>query len=343
MFHDGNVRDRVKNLVKPLAVVTTVGMFLVLVMGATVTNTGSEHGCGRSWPLCHGQFIPQFAMTTLIEFSHRVAAGVETTLIIPLAALCLYFYRQRREIQVMATTMVLFLFLQAGLGAWAVMAPQLSAVLALHFGVSLIAFASVLLTTLLLFELDGSDALRDRPIPGAYRRFAWAVAVYSYLVVYLGAYVRHTEADEACSGWPLCNGAVVPGLSGKVASVFAHRVAAALLVLAIVALVAWSGRLRSTRPDLYRVSLIALAMVVLQSLAGVVVVWTRLDIFSALAHASFAGLLFGSLTYLCLHTLPRLVGASRQSSVLGSRFSVISSRLSIGDATQRAPGPRTDN
>ena len=42
-------------------------MFVVLVMGATVTNTGSAEGCGRSWPLCNGQFIPEFAVATLIE------------------------------------------------------------------------------------------------------------------------------------------------------------------------------------------------------------------------------------------------------------------------------------
>ena len=28
-----------------------------LLMGATVTNTGSSEGCGKSWPLCHGEFI----------------------------------------------------------------------------------------------------------------------------------------------------------------------------------------------------------------------------------------------------------------------------------------------
>jgi cytochrome c oxidase assembly protein subunit 15 len=306
MFHHGGVEATAKRVVKPLAVVATVGMFLVLVMGATVTNTGSEHGCGRSWPLCHGQFIPQFAMTTLIEFSHRVAAGLETALVIPLAALILYLFRRHRELQVFAGLMVLFLFLQAGMGAWAVMEPQLSAVLALHFGISLVAFAGVLLTALILFELDGYDALRDRPIPRSFRRFAWGVTAYSYVVVYLGAYVRHTNADDACSGWPLCNGAIVPALSGKVTSAFAHRVAAGILVLAILALMHWSWRLRLSRPDLHRASLAALATVMLQALAGAAVVFSHLDIFSALAHAAGAGLLFGSLAYLCLHTLPRI-------------------------------------
>ncbi|MDQ2683679.1 MAG: heme A synthase, partial [Chloroflexota bacterium] len=41
-----------------LAIIGTVGMCLVLLMGATVTDTGSGEGCGRSWPLCHGNFLP---------------------------------------------------------------------------------------------------------------------------------------------------------------------------------------------------------------------------------------------------------------------------------------------
>src|SRR5947209_6639395 len=153
---------------KILGVIATLGMFVTLVTGSTVTSTGSEHGCGPSWPLCHGQFIPQFAVTTAIEYIHRVDVGFETTFILAFAATALYAYR-RRDVQILAGVMVGFLFLQAGLGAWAVMAPQLAAVIALHFGVSLVALASVLLTTITLFEADGAEEVRAVAVPQAYR------------------------------------------------------------------------------------------------------------------------------------------------------------------------------
>ena len=35
-------------------------------LGTLVTTTGSGHGCGDSWPLCRGQFIPEFAISTAI-------------------------------------------------------------------------------------------------------------------------------------------------------------------------------------------------------------------------------------------------------------------------------------
>ena len=301
---DAMRRSALQRFARGLGAVAAVGMFLVLVMGATVTNTGSEHGCGRSWPLCHGKLIPQFAVSTAIEFSHRAIVGVESVLILALAAVALYLYWPRVEVRVLAALMVFSLFLQAGLGAWAVMAPQLAAVLALHFGVSLIAFATVLLTAVFLFEVSGAEALRARPLPAGFPLAVWGVTAFSYVVVYLGAYVRHTDADEGCRGWPLCNGAVIPTLHGHTASVFTHRVAAGVLTVAVLGLVLWSRRFRGSRPDVYRAGHIAFGLVVLQALAGAAVTWTHLDLFSALAHAGLVGLLFGSLTYLCVHVLP---------------------------------------
>src|SRR5271165_1375922 len=93
-------------LLRPLSVAATVGMFLVVVMGATVTNTNSAEGCGRSWPLCHGQLIPEFAVSTMIEFSHRAVTGVESVLVIAVAVGAWVFYRKHREIRILSPLMV---------------------------------------------------------------------------------------------------------------------------------------------------------------------------------------------------------------------------------------------
>src|ERR671938_1651599 len=67
--------------VRWLAVAATAGMFLVVVMGATVTNTGSAQGCGQSWPLCNGRLVPEFTVATAIEYSHRAVTGIEGILV----------------------------------------------------------------------------------------------------------------------------------------------------------------------------------------------------------------------------------------------------------------------
>jgi cytochrome c oxidase assembly protein subunit 15 len=280
-------------------------MLVVLVMGALVTNTGSAQGCGRTWPLCRGQFIPQFAVATFIEFSHRAVVSAESVLIVLLTAGVVLAYRRRREVLILAPAMIVFLLLQAVLGGLAVMYPEDPPILALHFGISLISFASIALTAAFLWEVNGGEELRDRPAPRGLRRLIWGTLAFTYIVVYLGAFVRHTNASLACIDWPLCNGTLVPSLDGPVVAQLAHRLAAALAVLLVVGLWLLAYRARALRPDLHRGSVAALALVILQVVSGGIVIFSRLDLFSTLLHSALVALLFGCLCYLAMHTLPR--------------------------------------
>lgn len=291
-------------MLKPLGWAAVVGMFVVVVMGATVTNTGSAEGCGRSWPLCNGQFIPEFAVSTLIEFSHRAVTGLESVLLIAFAVGALLAYRERREVRILAPLMIGSLFLQAGMGAWAVLYPQNAAVIALHFGISAVAFASVLLGATVVSGIDRPESPRQHPVSRVYRRAVWATLGYVLIVVYLGAYVRHAGYALACVGWPLCNGQVFPGFAGPAGVAFLHRFAALGSVLLLGALVIWSSRYATTRPDLVRGSRVAFGLILLQSAAGALVSFTHLSLFSALSHAGIMALLFGSVCYLCLQVQP---------------------------------------
>ena len=79
------MRTRARRAVKGITIAAAVGMFVVLLMGSTVTSTGSGEGCGASWPLCNGRFVPEFAVATAIEYSHRLVTGVEGILILAAA------------------------------------------------------------------------------------------------------------------------------------------------------------------------------------------------------------------------------------------------------------------
>jgi len=279
-------------------------MFIVLVMGATVTNTGSAEGCGRSWPLCHGELIPEFAVSTMIEFSHRAVTGIETILVLSLAVSAWLAYRQNREIRILAILMVGTLFLQAGMGAWAVLYPQNPLVLALHFGISLAAFASALLVATSVGESEATRQLRRQTVSRGYVRAAWTALLFLLVVVYLGAYIRHAGLNMGCYGWPLCNGQVVPRLGYPTGPVFAHRFAALLAVVFLVGLAVRAWSFRAVRPDLVWASFAAVVLILAQSLTGAVVVSTGMGLFSALLHAGVMALLFGSVSYLCLRVLP---------------------------------------
>ncbi len=130
-----------KKAAKWLAVAATVGMFIVLLMGATVTNTGSSEGCGKSWPLCHGEFIPEYAFETMVEYSHRLVTGVEGLLILGLSVTAFPLRRRYPELKALIPLTLFTLVLQSGMGAWAVKYPQTPPVMASHFGISLVCFA----------------------------------------------------------------------------------------------------------------------------------------------------------------------------------------------------------
>jgi cytochrome c oxidase assembly protein subunit 15 len=279
--------------------VTALGMFLVLVMGQTVTTTGSAQGCGRDWPLCHGRFVPDFAFATAIEFSHRAVTGVEGVLIVIFAAAALLLYGRQRPIRVLVPLMLGFLVLQAGMGAWAVVYPQQPVVLALHFGISLIALATTALTALYVRK---PEAMLGAPaVSTAVKIATWGMAGYLYLLVYSGAYIRHLGAAGACPSWPLCgasNG--LPVGSNAVAVNLAHRLAAAAALLLALALLAAYRRSAPIRKDLMVGALVLVAALLAQAGAGGLLVLSGWALTSELVHAALTGVTFTAAAYLCL-------------------------------------------
>ena len=321
-----------QRLLRYTGVLTSVGMFIVLVMGALVTNTGSGHGCSNTWPLCNGKVIPQLSISltqaAFVEFSHRAVTAMESVLVFALAAGTWLLYRQRREARWLVPAMIVFLLLQAVLGAIAAGVHESSEVLALHFGVSLISFATIVLTTAFLFEARGGDVARDRPVPARLRLFVWGGLVYTYVVVYLGAYVQHANAIKACAGWPLCNGSPLPGLGAPATYAvlvnFTHRFAAALLALLVFGLWMTARRSRVTRPDLYLGATAALTSVLLQVVSGAFLVFSSFGLRSELLHAALISLLFASLAYLAYHLIPRRACLPRPTIAVSSRPSAVS-------------------
>src|SRR5699024_12512792 len=81
---------------------------------------------------------------------------------------------------------------------------QSNFVLALHFGISLISFAAILLLTLIIFEIDKKFDAESLFIKKKHRIEIYLLTCYTFFVVYTGALVRHTGSELACSSWPLC-------------------------------------------------------------------------------------------------------------------------------------------
>ena len=286
---------------KALGIITTIAMLFVLIGGALVTKTGSGMGCGRSWPLCNGSIFPALTLESIIEWSHRFVSGTSGILVLALAVWTWKKIGHIRETKFLAIMSVIFLILQALLGAAAVVFGSSAIIMALHFGISLISFASVLLLTLLVFEADSSGRASSFHIGKTMQFHRAGIIVYTYIVVYTGAYVRHTESSLACLDFPMCS-----RTNGWLPSQFhewvqmGHRIAALLLFAWIVIAAVHAARHYKTQKRIYWGWMISVILIFLQALSGILVVLTRLELSFALAHAFFISCLFGIFCYFLL-------------------------------------------
>jgi cytochrome c oxidase assembly protein subunit 15 len=314
---DALVMDMSPKIYRRLTFWTWVGMFLVLLGGVLVTNTDSGMGCGTDFPLCNGKLLPEPTPESIIEYSHRLATGLTGLLIVAsFAATWLRPYRSAESLTY-AWGLAVFTVLQSALGAAAVLWPQSSAVMALHFGISLIAFAFSWLLAEYGRKFSGAKSGGEakpsanqsshRPVSRAMVSLTASLLAYCYLVVYLGAFIRHTGSAGGCIGWPLCNGEVIPDLQGETGIAFLHRMAALVLVAGIGALAILVNRLTDGRRELVTPARGAFVLVLLQALSGGVLALTIDEetpyVFTAMLHTVIISLLFGQLVLLFVRTL----------------------------------------
>lgn len=292
---------------KIFAVLATFVMFLVMIAGSLVTNTGSAQGCGSDWPLCNGKFIPEYTFETLIEYSHRVVTGLAGVIVIVFSIWAWLRNRGNKEILILALFGIFFILVESVLGAAAVIWPQTPPVLALHFGFSLLAFTGVFLLALVILQKERRADIIRTPVSKSLRNYIFGVTIYTYGVIYLGAYVRHSGASLACLEWPFCSkDQLLPELTGPAAVQFVHRIAAAILFFLILGLLIHVVRTyKNIRPDIFAASIVSMILITVQILSGGYVVLSRLHIYATTLHSAGITLLFGTLCYLCLQSLKK--------------------------------------
>lgn len=289
---------------KTFGIFASIGMLIVLLQGALVTKTGSEDGCGATWPLCFGELMPENpAIETIIEYSHRIWSGLMGLIIIILAIWSWKKLSHLRETKFLSLMAVLFIIFQGLMGAGAVIWGNSDIVLALHFGISTISFASVVLLNILAFE-DGKRQLPAPVVTKGYRLYLFIVFIYSYLVIYTGAFVKHADATYACSGFPLCNNQWFPDLSGSIGYQigvhFTHRLSAYLLTLMILILAIWTIRRYNHYASLFWMSILTVILIIIQIVAGVSILYADTYLTPALFHVLTITILFTVISYMVM-------------------------------------------
>ena len=279
----------------------------MVLLGAVVTDTGSGQGCGNSWPFCHGQLVPDtMSISAALEYSHRIASGADSFLVFTLTVWAWLLYRRDTRVKILSFLSLFFIVLQAILGAVTVVYEGTFAkypLLALHFGFALISFASVLLLTVHLFGISKNGQYTPKPTyPMArwLRYSIWGLTAYTYLVVYTGALVQHTEAALGCGQqFPTCN-TYLPDFHTPAGVQMLHRYSAASIWFLLLIFMVVVIKKNAGRRDVLQASILAFVFVTLQALSGIGTVLSGAQAGWGLLHTTLITFLFSILSYLCM-------------------------------------------
>jgi heme A synthase len=276
---------------------------LVVLWGAFVRATGSGAGCGNRWPLCNGVIVPHAPrIETIIEFTHRATSGLA---LVSVAALCLWAFRlfpRGHRARSGAALSVVFLFVEALLGAGLVLfqyvAHNASAGRAAYLSAHLVN-TQILLAMLTLTAWFGSDPV-SRPWHAAPRLVVAALPV-AIVVAVSGAIAALGETLFPAAS-------VASGMRQEFS-----QTASALLrlrvvhpVLAIVGgamlLAAAVTAMRSGRVPAVRMGNILAALVFLQLAAGALNIALLAPVWMQILHLLLADLLWVALVVMTLES-----------------------------------------
>jgi protoheme IX farnesyltransferase len=272
-----------------LAVATAVVTYALVVLGGVVRVSGSGLGC-PDWPLCHSRLLPPLELHSIIEYSHRTAASLASTLIVLTAVVAWIAWRKRRDIVIPATIALGLLVVQVVLGAITVRLELPPMIVLAHLATAMALLAAVCVTAV--------AAIVPRSEGPADRGWVWlarAAAAGTFLLILSGSLVVGSGASGACGAWPLCGGGFSLTFDGYPAIQLLHRGLAAVIgVLIIVSLFVLLNRHRAQRAVRATVAL-TLAALAFQVAVGAAVVTLHLPaalrgLHLALASAVWAGI-----------------------------------------------------
>ncbi|MBF6592105.1 MAG: heme A synthase, partial [Ktedonobacterales bacterium] len=295
---DAATRPRRFAISLPLLAAATLGTaWAEIFWGGVVRLSKSGLGCADNWPLCNGKVYPLWEQPVLIEYIHRLIAGLISVLVVTL--LVVVWRRERRNGWLFGPALLavgLFI-VQALLGAIVVWFNLKSGLVMAHLATSMLLLATFGVLTVHAFP---------RPLPTrgvrlvGFDRFpmlALGATIFAYGVLLSGAYTTSQNAGAACTTWPLCNGRLVP-LDGTLFATgvqMAHRLFAYALALILIALSLRARRNRAAFPLFARLTGLACGLVLLQIAIGIVQVVNLLPGWLVSLHIGNAAALFATL------------------------------------------------
>jgi cytochrome c oxidase assembly protein subunit 15 len=262
-----------------------VGVFGLIGLGGATRIMNAGLAC-PDWPLCFGDFIPDYHPQVYFEFIHRVVAGVVATVTVTLQII-LWRSRAPGRLKALGVFIVALLLTQVIFGGLTVLLQLHSKVVAAHLGLGTGFFA-----LLLWMYLSLRDGPREVGIPKWMRGLAGFLAILVYGQILLGGMVASHFASLVCTDFPTCHGQWFPTFRGIIGLHVIHRLGAysvfTFVLLATILVVNYSASVRQRR-----IMMGVLALVCLQIAIGIANVIFLTPPVIAVAHLATATAILG--------------------------------------------------
>lgn len=298
MLHHRPPADGPSRFVR-LAWITTAYTLFVIVWGAFVRATGSGAGCGDHWPLCNGQVIPRTpAMSTMIEFGHRLTSGLLILLIGYLAWLAWKTYAKGHPARKATGFVVFFVLTEALIGAGLVLFEYVAynaSFARAYWMAAHLANTFLLLGALTLTLWYGAGGGRLR-----WTRGAGALSAALVGMMLLGAGGAITALGDTL----VIGGGIDPETDPVVATLVAARVYHPTMAFVVLALMVWAVLAgRRAAPEAGTLGLVVLGLYLTQMLIGAVNVWLMAPVWIQMVHLLMTDFIWMGLIFFAAQVL----------------------------------------
>lgn len=282
-----------------------IEVFLLICLGGGVRLMNAGLAC-PDWPLCFGDFIPDYHPQVYLEFIHRAMAGLVS---ITTGILIVFLFRASRvsvAIKRVALGAVILLLTQIVFGGLTVLLALHANVVAAHLTMGIGFFLLLLWIYLSLKRQAEAGGLgpayakyaaganqsnsstkttaQNTTIPTKIKRWSIFLTAAVYGQVILGGLVASHYASLVCIDFPKCQGEWFPTFSGIIGLHVIHRLGAYTVLALILANRFAVKRSNETNPRMKKLAGLLLMFVLIQVCIGIANVLLLTPPLIAVAH-----------------------------------------------------------
>ena len=308
-----------------LVLATGIATFVLIIVGGVVRVSDSGLGCGpagsgfHGWPFCNGDVVPGVSLHSIVEYTHRVVAGIVSIMIVAIVVLA---WRRHREYLGVAIGLLVLILAQAVLGGATVEGNLEEAYVAAHLCLAMLLLGGLLY---LYRNATGTSVVDGGP---RMRGLAIAASVAVLCTIVAGGYMAGTQnygradyqlgdgAHHACGKeFPTCNGDFMPFGKARLVDIhLTHRAFMYLAAILVISMVVVAVR----RGVLTRYAWGLAGLLALQILVGALNVW--LDEYELLIvlHLALGTLLWATTLGMTLQLAPARERAPRRAEAVAA-------------------------